>query len=107
MNDELRKAAQGVIAQWKVGSFGMGKTLEKLESALSKNANAAPQDQDAKCEWTIDDDDNGKTLVSSCDEEYPFFYYTQRITPWVKHCPGCGKPVKFIDAAMDGDKNAG
>ena len=42
MDDELRKAAQDVIAQWKIGSFGMANKLENLEAALAKNANAAP-----------------------------------------------------------------
>ena len=53
MDDELRKAAQDVIAQWKFGFFGMGKTLEKLEAALAKNANTAPDKVEtaAHTEW--------------------------------------------------------
>ena len=47
MDEELRKAAQAVVDKF-YACVKMGDEIKALESALAKNANAAPQDQDAK-----------------------------------------------------------
>lgn len=52
MNDELRQAVRDVLDTWdarlQVGMWAVIEEMEDLRAVLAKNANAAPQDQDAK-----------------------------------------------------------
>ena len=79
--------------------------LYTLSALKAKNTSAAPQDQDAKCEWSKDKDGD---YVATCHKVIWSIADTDdEPQGWLTYCYGCGKPIKFIDADMDGDKNAG